>query len=691
MGLKGKINFAIVTVIVLSIGIIALFSYKKSSDELTAAVETSNMYLLHATASDIYAINEREFKMIESLANLSIIRDPSVDMHEKWELVNSATGGNNRYYGLGFFGADGIGYATTGIWNDLHTREYLRISMQGKRALQDPDYSKVNGHLCTYYAVPVKDPDGKQIAEISAVVDATDLCRTVSRIKVGKSSHPFIISRTSGKYVAHDNAVLVSEGTLAEEGASEAFKDVLKTIMTGETGSRIFTDDADNIKYSVAYQPIDGTNWSVICMAPYADFYGGIFELLKTMIIIGAAALVVAFIIGFIVVHFSVRSLSKVSGAIEEIATGHADLTKRLETTGTKDEIGRVVENFNGFTKKLQAIVTQLKSSKEELYGYGEQLSKTVTDNDSSRVAIMDDIKNVNREIDGQHNLVNGTAGAADKISVSLEQLNKLLEKQAESAEQASAAVTEMLGNVASVSSSVEKMALEFDKLQEDVNNGIQSQKEVSEKITQIEEQSKMLNEANNVISSIAEQTNLLAMNAAIEAAHAGESGKGFSVVADEIRKLSENSSAQSHNIESQLKSILVSISNAVNSSEISDKVFSSVIHNIQGTGTLVHQIKLAMEEQHEGSKQIGESLNTMNEAAAHVRKASNDVDGARREIINDVSDLTAASDSVKDFVSQMTDKIQQIEAADSALLNIASLMSSSIYSIGDQIDQFKV
>ncbi|MBO4405018.1 MAG: methyl-accepting chemotaxis protein [Treponema sp.] len=689
IGLKGKINFVVMLLMIISTSAIVYVAYKKSSTELKAAVEKGNIDLINATESNIRTINELEFKMLESLANLSYIKDPSVDLHDKWTFVNSATGGASKYYGLGFFNEKGVGYATTGVWSDLHTRDYIRTAMKGERGLQDPDFSKVNGHLCTYYAVPVKANNGKQIGVITAVVDATDLCRVVSQLTAGRESHPFVVSCVTGKYVAHSKQILVVEGNTIEDDASPDFLPIISKIKDGLTNSELFYDSNDETMYSVSYQPIQGTSWAVVCMAPYSDFYEGITVLLQMLIAIGAVALLITLCIGLLVIHISIKPLSRVNKAIATVATGHADLTQRLEGNSS-DEVGQIVKSFNSFTNKLQTIILELKGSKEDLFTYGEKLSEMVTENASSRSLILDNIKNVNGEIDTQHEVVSGTSTAADRISSAVEQLRILIQKQSESVEQASTTVTQMIGNISSVSSSVEKMAVEFDHLHEDVNNGVLRQKEVSEKITQIEDQSKMLNDANNVISSIAEQTNLLAMNAAIEAAHAGEAGKGFSVVADEIRKLSENSSAQSHNIESQLKAILGSISDAVNSSSLSDKAFQSVIQNIRGTGNLVHQIKLAMEEQEQGSKQIDEALSNMNEATTQVHRASNEVDTARQEILADIQDLTHTSVAVKDLVTHMAGGVKRIEDSDASLLNITSSMSESIYRIGAQIDQFK-
>jgi len=184
MGIKTKISLAMLGLIFLTASAIVTFSYRKSNEELTEAVETGNLNLAHAVAAKIQTISEREFSMLEGITRTSIFRDPEVDLREKWELGNSSIKEISRYIGLGCYDAQGVGYSTTGKYHDMHDREYIAIAMQGKNALMDPDWSKTNGHLCVYYGIPFFDPNGRQLGELTAVVEASDLCKTMTTLTV---------------------------------------------------------------------------------------------------------------------------------------------------------------------------------------------------------------------------------------------------------------------------------------------------------------------------------------------------------------------------------------------------------------------------------------------------------------------------------------------------------------------------
>lgn len=447
-------------------------------------------------------------------------------------------------------------------------------------------------------------------------------------------------------------------------------------------------------KYISAYMPLSGDDNEVTGMLFVAKSLESINDVIKvSVVVILPFALVLSIVLGllsFMFIRWLMWRIKNVTDSLKEMATGEADLTKRCKLF-IRDEIGFLVINFDAFCDKLQKIVGEIKGTEGDLLSYGDRLGKMVQENTAFVDKMIGNIRSVETEMGNQNEMLEYTSKSVDEISESVQQLRELLVTQNEGMQNASSAVTQMIGNIGSVSRSIEKMAQEFSVLQEDVHDGILRQREVSEQIQKIEQQSKMLNDANDVISSIADQTSLLAMNAAIEAAHAGDAGKGFAVVADEIRKLSENSSTQSKNIGSQLTTILNSISNVVEASNVSDKMFTRVSEKIQGTGELVSQIKLSMDEQSEGSKQISEALGYMNDAAGKVKDASNHVDNARGEIVENMGKLHQSADAVGAELKTIESGVKTIEEGDDSLMNIATSISGSIYRITSQIDQFKV
>ena len=401
--------------------------------------------------------------------------------------------------------------------------------------------------------------------------------------------------------------------------------------------------------------------------------------------------LIIVSIFTTIIVRFVVvKPVLSVRDSLLKISSGNADLTQRIQSK-SKDEVGEVVGGFNKFVERLQSIVKIIKEQDKDLESGGENMGAISQDTASAITEIIANIDSIHKQIENQGQSVNQTAGAVNEISSNIDSLNKMIEGQTAGITQASAAVEEMIGNISSVNQNVERMANSFEELNQNADIGFKKQQDVNEKIQQIETQSAMLEDANQAIANIAAQTNLLAMNAAIEAAHAGDAGKGFSVVADEIRKLSETSTGQSKTIGEQLAKIKESISSVVAASDESAQALTVVADKIRDTDQLVIQIRTAMEEQTEGSRQISEALKNMNDGSMEVRNASEEMTEGNKLILDEVRRLQDATLTMKGSMEEMSQGAEKINETGAALNDVTSTLKESIYKIGQEINNFTV
>ena len=667
-------------------------AYKISSKGMKQSVYSHLDAISDDVVNQIKDINDKQFTALRFLSNLRFLREEELTLQEKsYQLSLIAPSLGGYYENVAFYDKDGFAITADGRLINLGDREYFKSAMQGKDFLSDPALSAVTGVVMQQYSVPVYNLQNKPIGAISLIITGNTVLDTIKNIDMGAGMHPSIINYKTSSTVANAN-----EGTDENANGQQELDNstglglVLSHIFEGREGIEDFIDPNLHAHLIASYKHIPGTDWTTFAVAPYDYYFGSLKAMQGSLGIVILVTIIVSTLIIIALVGLLIKPLKTVKESITTIASGNADLTQRIPSA-TNDEIGDVVNGFNAFVEKLHGIVSNLQESKGGLQVVDEELQASTQDASASITEIISNIESVNSQILNQAGSVSETAGAVNEISSNIESLERMIESQSACVTQASAAVEEMIGNINSVNNSVGKMISSFSHLTDNSNIGIATQNNANEKIMRIEEQSKMLQDANIAIANIAEQTNLLAMNAAIEAAHAGEAGKGFAVVADEIRKLSETSTDQSKTIGNELQKIQDTIGEVVSVSNETNTAFAAISQSITETSQIIEQIKAAMEEQQIGSKQIIDALQSMNNSTSEVKIASSEMTEGNKQILSEIEKLQTATDAIKDSIQEMHTGAQRINETGAALTAISGKVADNIKKIGSEIDLFKV
>ncbi|MCR4742612.1 MAG: methyl-accepting chemotaxis protein [Treponema sp.] len=384
------------------------------------------------------------------------------------------------------------------------------------------------------------------------------------------------------------------------------------------------------------------------------------------------------------------RPLKRTNKAIEELSTGDADLTYRIPVKGN-DELAQLAKGVNKFIELLQSMMKQIQENSNDINDVILELGSSSQQTASATTEIMANIESVKNQAKNQANAVLNTNTIIQESNTSMNKLEHNVVAQTSDITESSAAIEEMIGNINSVSNSTGKMSHAFSDLAHLITEGSTNVVACSQVISQVEEKSKILNEANNTIKSISSQTNLLAMNAMIESAHAGEAGKGFAVVADEIRKLAENSGTQAKAIEENIKEISNLINEGGRLANLSQESFAVINNQVQIVDPIVSQISNAMDEQTAGSSQILEALSNMKSESVTVDDSCKELDSGINKIKDDMLAVSEISSTILGSMDEMAAGSGQISKATQQVSELALKTKDAMETINQLIGKFKV
>ncbi len=524
-------------------------------------------------------------------------------------------------------------------------RDWYKEAManKGKTIVTEPYESISSGKMVVTIARQTEDGSG--VVAIDMKID--DLVATTKEINIGKEGYAFILSPNK-KVIAYSG----------EKAGTELKEDWVDKLYKNKSGDFEYTHQGKEKK--MAFATSETTGWK-ISGTMYTD---EIREAASKVLTMASIVLAIAIAAGITAIYFVIRSITKplrrIVASAEKISEG--DLTETIEIN-SKDELGVLSKSFNHMAHSLRSLIHGIKDSVDHVASSSEEL--TASADQTSRAT-----EHITMAIE---QFSNGTESQSDKIETTTEQINEMNDGLAELA-RAAAVITETSADSIEVSSEGETLV---QKTAGQMNAIDHSVKEAEKVVMGLEIKSKDITNILRVINGIADQTNLLALNAAIEAARAGENGRGFSVVAEEVRKLAVQSADSAKEIESLISEIVKEIHTSLN-------VLQSVNKEVETGLVITGETKQSFKHISHMTNQIASELQNMNATVEELSAGAQEISAAS----NDITAISKkSSDGIQDIASSAEQQLASMEEISSSAQTLERMSEE----LRDLTKRFKV
>ncbi len=536
---------------------------------------------------------------------------------------------------------------TSGNLANRSDRAYFQQAMKGSTFFTDVYISAFTNAPCVTISTPIKNKDGVVIGVLAADVSIKALWDIVERCAIGKTGYVDVVDQ-KGTVLAHPN----KERVFAKDDFLRY--DYVRNATNGQSGSMDTTSTRGDSTLTV-YGPVEKYGWGVIIHEPLTEVYSSLIYSSVIAGIILLLAILAAVYAAFKVAGGIVNPLNELIDAADKIAKG--DLTHNIEIKGAS-EVTRLADEFNAMTSQLRGLIIQTAATAQTVSAASEQLSAAIAEVGKASEEVASTVQHV-------------AAGTGQQVELSMksaEVIGSMVEfssdstKAAESVAQASANSECVANEGAEQSQNAVQM---MNQIQTDVNNTAQM-------IHVLGDKSRQIGQIVDTITGLAGQTNLLALNAAIEAARAGEQGRGFAVVADEVRKLAEQSENAAKEISSIIGAIQQDTLEAVAAMDKGSKEVAAGVAVVEASGEAFRNIHHAIKDMNAQIKNIVELSNQQKSGSVEVEQAVSHIADVARSNAVSAEQVAAASE-------EQNAAVEEIAASAASLAEMANELRNAV------------